>query len=76
VALLSLAGGLLADRTRRYKEVAAAGYGISAICKLLLLGAGGAWGQLALITAIDRTGKGARTAPRMLSSRCTAGGNG
>ena len=64
VALLALAGGLLADRTRRYKEVAAFGYGLSAMCKLLLIAAGAAWGWLAAIVAIDRAGKGARTAPR------------
>jgi MFS family permease len=63
-ALLALAGGLLADRSRRYKEVAAGGYGISAICKLLLLLVGGSWGWITAITAIDRVGKGARTAPR------------
>jgi MFS family permease len=64
LVLLSLAGGLLADRTNRQKEVAAAGYGISAICKLLLLAAGGAWGWITAITLFDRTGKGVRTAPR------------
>src|SRR5258706_11391430 len=40
VAILSLAGGFLADRTRRHKEVALFGYGISGVCKLLLLTAG------------------------------------
>jgi MFS family permease len=64
VALLSLAGGLTADRARRHKEVAAAGYGLSAICKLLFLFAGGAWGWMMGIAAVDRIGKGARTAPR------------
>ena len=64
VALLALGGGLLADRTGRYKEVAGFGYGLSAVCKLLLLAAGAAWGWLAAIVAIDRAGKGARTAPR------------
>jgi MFS family permease len=64
VTVLSLAGGVLADRTGRYKEIAAAGYGISAICKPLLLAAGGAWGWITVITALDRTGKGFRTAPR------------
>ncbi len=63
IALLGLAGGFLADRTRRPKEVALAGYGISAISKLLLL-LGSAWSGLAAIIALDRAGKGARTAPR------------
>lgn len=44
VALLSVAAGIIADRTRRQREIAAFGYGLSAICKLLLLTAGGAWG--------------------------------
>jgi hypothetical protein len=41
-ALLQVVGGLVADRSRRHKEVAAAGYGISAVCKLGLVLAGGA----------------------------------
>jgi MFS family permease len=72
VAVLSLAGGFIADRTRRPKEVALFGYGLSAICKLLLLGAGATWGWIAAIVALDRTGKGARTAPRdSMISLCT-----
>ncbi|MFI5348416.1 MAG: MFS transporter [Elusimicrobiota bacterium] len=63
VALLSLAAGLIADRTRRHKEVAAAGYGLSALCKLLLL-AGTGWGWIAGVIALDRAGKGARTSAR------------
>lgn len=63
IALLSLAGGLLADRTRRPKEIALAGYGISAVSKLLLL-LGSAWSGIAAIIALDRSGKGLRTAPR------------
>ena len=64
VALLSLAAGVAADRTRRYKEMAAAGYGLSALCKLLLMAAGGAWGAILAVAAMDRLGKGIRTAPR------------
>ena len=63
VAALSLAAGHFADRTRRHKEVAAAGYGLSALCKLLLL-AGSAWGWIAAVTALDRAGKGTRTSAR------------
>ena len=63
IALLSLVAGFIADRTRRPKEVAFAGYGISAVSKLLLL-LGSAWSGIAAIIALDRTGKGARTAPR------------
>ena len=64
MAMLALAGGFLADRTRRPKEVAAFGYAVSAVCKLLFLIAGAAWGWIAAIVAFDRTGKGFRTAPR------------
>jgi MFS family permease len=64
IALLSLGAGVFADRRHRQKEVAAAGYGLSALCKLLLLWAGSAWGWFLAITLLDRTGKGLRTAPR------------
>ena len=63
IALLSIIAGFIADRTRRPKEVAFAGYGISAVSKLLLL-LGSAWSGIAAIIALDRTGKGSRTAPR------------
>src|SRR5215813_6410983 len=64
VILVSLAAGLTADRLKRHKEVALTGYGLSAVCKLLLLAAGGVWGWLIVITGLDRIGKGIRTAPR------------
>jgi MFS family permease len=64
VILVSLAAGLTADRSKRHKEVALTGYGLSAVCKLLLLAAGGVWGWLIAITGLDRIGKGIRTAPR------------
>ncbi len=70
--LLRIAGGVVADRRRRYKEVAGLGYGLSAACKLGLL-ASGAWGVTTAVLLADRTGKGIRTAPRdaliSLSSR-------
>ncbi|MFG1806437.1 MFS transporter [Streptomyces sp. NPDC049040] len=62
-ALVRLVGGHLADRGGRHKQVAAIGYGLSALCKPLLL----AVHTLPLIGAVlaaDRTGKGLRTAPR------------
>lgn len=62
-ALVRLVGGHLADRGGRHKTVAGLGYGLSALCKPLLLVAG----SLPLIGAVlaaDRTGKGLRTAPR------------
>lgn len=63
-AVLRLAGGVVADRWRRHKETAVAGYGLSAICKLGLLATGSSWPWLAGVIALDRTGKGLRTAPR------------
>ncbi|MEV5750398.1 MFS transporter [Actinoallomurus sp. NPDC052308] len=62
-AVVRLAGGHLADRRAGHKAVAVAGYGLSAVCKPLLLLAH----SLPLIGAVlaaDRTGKGLRTAPR------------
>jgi MFS family permease len=63
-ALVRVAAGFTADRWRRHKEVAVTGYGLSALCKLGLLLAGGVWGALSLVIMLDRTGKGIRTAPR------------
>jgi MFS family permease len=57
-------GGAAADRWRRHKEVAAAGYALSAASKIGLLAAGGAWTAIAGVIALDRIGKGVRTAPR------------
>jgi hypothetical protein len=47
--LVRLAGGYVADRWRRHKEVAAAGCGLSAVCKLGLL-AGGGWAMISFST--------------------------
>ncbi|GGT08466.1 MFS transporter [Nonomuraea spiralis] len=63
-ALVRLAGGHVADRWDRRKLVAGLGYGLSAVCKLGLLAAGGSAAALGLVLAADRTGKGLRTAPR------------
>jgi MFS family permease len=63
-ALVSLASGFIGDRWRRHKEVATAGYGISALCKLLLVIAGTAVSAIGAIVLLDRAGKGIRTAPR------------
>ncbi|KUJ67331.1 MFS transporter [Streptomyces albus subsp. albus] len=63
-ALLRLAGGYLADRTRRRKAVAGAGYGISAAAKLGLLAAGASVPALGAVIVADRAGKGLRSAPR------------
>jgi len=63
-ALAALASGFTADRRRRHKEVASLGYGLSAVCKLGLVAAGGAAGAIGAIVMLDRVGKGIRTAPR------------
>jgi MFS family permease len=63
-ALVRLLGGLVADRKERHKEVAATGYGASALCKLALVGVGGAWLGTTAVLLVDRLGKGIRTAPR------------
>ncbi|MFD3504941.1 MFS transporter [Streptomyces sp. NPDC058676] len=63
-ALVRLAGGHLADRGgRRHKVVAGLGYGLSAVCKPLLLFAH-TLPVISAVLAVDRTGKGLRTAPR------------
>ncbi|MEU3856048.1 MFS transporter [Streptomyces sp. NPDC028722] len=63
-ALVRLVGGHLADRGGgRHKWVAGLGYGISAVCKPLLLVAH-TLTPIGAVLAADRTGKGLRTAPR------------
>ena len=61
---MRLGSGVVADRTKRYKDVAALGYGTSAVCKGALLVVGGSVGGLSLVVLADRLGKGIRTAPR------------
>jgi MFS family permease len=62
--LVKVISGIAADRWRRPKEVAAAGYGLSALCRLGLLAAGSSWTPIAGVILLDRLGKGVRTAPR------------
>ncbi|RFC75456.1 MFS transporter [Streptomyces sp. AcE210] len=63
-ALVRLAGGHFADRGGgRHKTVALFGYGLSALCKPLLLLAA-TLPTIGMVLAADRTGKGLRTAPR------------
>ncbi len=64
IALLSIVAGVIADRLGRHKEVAAVGYGLSGLCKVLLMVAGGTWGWIAAVIGLDRAGKGLRAAPR------------
>jgi MFS family permease len=63
-AIVRVFSGYIADRSRRHKEVAVLGYGLSMVCRVVLLFAGSAWGVLAATVIVDRTGKGIRTAPR------------
>jgi MFS family permease len=63
-AIVRLISGFLADRTRQHKEIAVAGYSLSAISRLGLLLVGGAWTLLVSVILLDRLGKGIRTAPR------------
>ncbi|MGW5462841.1 MFS transporter [Streptomyces sp. NPDC003996] len=76
-ALVQLTGGHLADRVRDHKLLAGLGYGLSALCKPLLLLAG-SLGTLGTVLALERTGKGLRTAPRdaMISLATPAGDQG
>ncbi|AWZ13977.1 MFS transporter [Streptomyces sp. ICC1] len=62
-ALVQLTGGHLADRIRNHKLIAGIGYGLSALCKPLLLLAH-SLGPISVVLALERTGKGLRTAPR------------
>lgn len=62
-ALTRLVGGYVADRFQRRKLVALVGYGLSALAKVGLLGAASS-ASIGAVIAVDRTGKGIRTAPR------------
>ncbi|MEU2631948.1 MFS transporter, partial [Kitasatospora sp. NPDC007106] len=62
-AAVRLLGGLLGDRGGSHKAVAAAGYGLSALCKPMLL-LTRTTPLIGLVLAVDRVGKGLRTAPR------------
>jgi predicted MFS family arabinose efflux permease len=70
---VQVASGFTSDRWRRHKEVAGLGYGLSALGKVALVAAGNTIGGIGAIVAVDRVGKGIRTAPRdaliSLSSR-------
>jgi len=57
-------GGAVADMRGRYKGVALAGYGLSALCRAGLLLVGAAPAGIGAVIAVDRVGKGLRTAPR------------
>ena len=62
-ALVRIAGGWAADRGDHPKWVAVVGYGLSAVTRGVLLVAS-SFAAVTAIVAIDRVGKGIRTAPR------------
>ncbi|MCL3817839.1 MFS transporter [Aeromicrobium wangtongii] len=62
-ALVRIASGWAADRGGHPKWVAFLGYGLSAVTKLGLLVASG-FAAVTAVVAVDRVGKGIRTAPR------------
>ena len=63
-ALTRWIGGAIGDRSHRYRRVATVGYALSALSRVgWLLTSGGAALAAAMI-AVDRIGKGVRTAPR------------
>ncbi len=63
-ASLRVVGGAIADRTRRPKEAAAAGYGISTATRAGLVGSALIGLPAVPFLLVDRLGKGLRTAPR------------
>jgi MFS family permease len=63
-SITALLGAALADRFRRHKEVAGAGYLMSALCKVGLLFTRSMWVPATGFLYLDRAGKGIRTAPR------------
>jgi MFS family permease len=63
-AVLRLVGGYVADKMRRHKAVAIAGYGLSAVTKLAFPAVGASAFGIGGVLALDRAGKGLRTSPR------------
>ncbi|HEV7710463.1 MAG TPA: MFS transporter [Asanoa sp.] len=63
-AVLRIVGGYVADRVRARKVLAGFGYALSAVAKLGLLAAGRSLAGIGFVVAVDRMGKGLRTAPR------------
>ncbi|GHH58152.1 MFS transporter [Lentzea cavernae] len=63
-AVLRLVGGYVADKANRHKTVALAGYGLSAVTKLVFPAVGASTFGIGSVLAADRAGKGVRSAPR------------
>jgi MFS family permease len=62
-AAFKLVSGHLADRRRLRAPLIVVGYGVAALVRPLIALAGAAW-QVVVLRAVDRLGKGVRTAPR------------
>src|SRR6476646_734443 len=62
-ALVRIAGGWAADRGDQPKWIAFFGYAVSAVARIGLLFAT-SFGTITSVLAVDRLGKGVRTAPR------------
>jgi MFS family permease len=77
-ALLRLAGGLTADRTRQPKFVASVGYALTTASRFMLAVAGPSLAWIRAAVVIDRGGKGLRTPARdaMIADAAPAGGLG
>ncbi|MFD4638770.1 MFS transporter [Lentzea sp. NPDC058436] len=63
-AVLRLVGGYVSDKANRHKTVALAGYGLSAVTKLVFPAVGASTFGIGGVLAADRAGKGVRSAPR------------
>jgi MFS family permease len=63
-SLTKLLGGYASDRSGKRKPLVIAGYGLSAVARLLLLVAHLGWPLVLVWRFLDRVGKGVRTAPR------------
>lgn len=63
-SLVKLVAGVATDRTRQHKAIAAGGYAASMLSRLGLLLGGPTATWLTPLVALDRIGKGIRTAPR------------
>src|ERR1700709_821819 len=63
-ALVQVIAGFASDPWRKPKQVAGAGYAVSALGKVALVAGGNSIGGIGAIVAFDRVGKGIRPAPR------------
>lgn len=76
-SILKVFAGYWSDRLGKRKTIVVAGYGLSAITKVLLP-LSGTWPQVFVLRSLERCGKGIRSAPRdaMISESASAGAMG